>query len=186
MAELEPRTGALLVASPSLLDANFAQTVVLLVDHDSDGTLGLILNRPTEVAVASALPRLTAAVGDEAVIFSGGPVAPDHAIAVGSRAPGLREPDWFRGVLGQVGLVDVDALEEDRASVEEVRIYAGYAGWGAGQLEWEISEGAWFVVGATPADLRSPSPLTLWRTVLRRQPAPLAFASTWTPEYEWN
>ena len=185
MDALAPHTGALVVATPLLADPNFARTVVLLVDHDEDGTVGVVLNRPTEIAVVAALPALTTPVCEPAVVFSGGPVAPDNALAVAA-LPGHAEPTWFRRVLGDFGLIDVTALEDAVLPVSQARLYAGYAGWSAGQLEWEIGEGAWIVVTAVPSDLYSQAPERLWRSVLRRQPGPTSYLSTWTDDPDAN
>ncbi len=183
---MAPVTGSLLVATPLLVDATFAQTVVLLLDHDEDGTLGVVLNRPTELAATDALPSVLGLPAEPAVLFEGGPVAPQNAIAVGSLASAEPDPLWFRRVFGQVGLVDVDALESGEAHVHAMRIYAGYAGWSPGQLDAELAEGAWFVFPLLASDVFCPTPENLWRDVLRRQPAPLSFLSTWTPDPDSN
>jgi putative transcriptional regulator len=179
-------TGSLLVALPALVDPNFAQTVVLLLDHDEDGTLGVVLNRPTEVLAADVLPSVAGLLESSALVFSGGPVAPQNAIAVGALA--VREPDpvWFRRVFADIGLVDVEALEDGSASVTQVRIYAGYAGWTPGQLDAELAEGAWHVLPLLPADVFNSEPQDLWRAVFRRQPAPLSFLATWTTDPDSN
>jgi putative transcriptional regulator len=183
---LPPTTGSLLVALPALVDPNFAQTVVLLLDHDEDGTLGVVLNRPTDVVAAEVLPGAAALIGPSTPIFAGGPVAPQNAVAVGALAPQEPDPLWFRRVFGDIGLVDVDALEDGTAHITEVRVYAGYAGWSPGQLEAELAEGAWYVLPLLRTDVFSAEPEDLWRAVFRRQRAPLSFLATWTDEPEAN
>ena len=176
----EPAAGRLLVASPILLDPNFARTVVLLLDHDDEGTLGVVLNRPTTVLVASVLPGWADTVDDPPVLFDGGPVSGDSALAVACvpEADG-EDPVGFRRLFGPTGMVDLDTpLEVLAPAMTRMRIFAGYAGWGGGQLEAEIEEGSWYVVAAETADIFAESPGDLWGAVLRRQRGPLAWVAT--------
>jgi len=182
----EPSTGRLLVASPSLGDPNFARTVVLLLDHDEDGTLGVVLNRPTAVEVRDILPPWAdlAAVPD--VVFQGGPVALDSAIGVAA-VPGEGEPLGWRHVHDRLGLVDLDAPPEILAAeLGGLRIFAGYAGWSSGQLEDEMAQGAWYVVEAEAGDAFSAEPEALWRSVLRRQSGELALVATYPEDPSLN
>jgi len=177
MAEL--RVGMLLVATPALLDPNFADTVVLLLDVDEDGALGVVLNRPTAVPVAEVLADWRDVVAEPEVLFHGGPVSTEGALAVAL----LRGPDdvpvGFRQVEGNLGLVDLDTpVELVDGSLEGLRIFAGYAGWGAEQLVDEIEEGSWYVVPGEAPDVFRQDPTELWRDVLRRQPGELAWHST--------
>lgn len=160
-----PRTGRLLVASPALHDPNFSHTVILLVNHDEDGTLGVVLNRPGEISVASALPAWEPLAVEPGVVFHGGPVAPTGVLGLG-RPQGQPAASADPGV----GLVDLDEDPQGLpGDVDAVRLFAGHAGWGAGQLEQEIAAGGWFVVEAREGDVFSSDPTGLWRTVLRRQ-----------------
>ena len=180
MAAREPAAGRLLVASPTLLDPNFARTVVLLLDHDDEGTLGVVLNRPTTVPVASVLPGWADTVDDPPVLFDGGPVSGDSALAVACvPESGGEDPVGFRRLFGPTGMVDLDTpLEVLAPAMTRMRIFAGYAGWGGGQLDLEIAEGSWYVVAAETADIFAESPDGLWRGVLRRQPGPLAWVAS--------
>ena len=155
--------GRLLVASPILLDPNFARTVVLVLQHDTDGALGVVLNRPTEEEVELHLPEWAPKLEEPPVVFLGGPVEPAIAIGV-VRSQSPPEPTALIGV----GMVDLGA---DPASVPAgpVRVFSGYAGWGAGQLEAELAEEAWIVVEAQPTDVFTDRPTELWSRVLRRQ-----------------
>ena len=176
----EPGTGRLLVATAALVDPNFARSVVLLLDHDGDGSLGVVLNRPSPVPVRSVLPAWGDSAGEPAVLFEGGPVSPDAALAVACVPElGGTEPLGFRRLFGAVGIVDLDTPVEVLApAVTDLRVFAGYAGWGAGQLEGEIEEGSWVVVDSTVHDVFSATPGGLWSEVLRRQPGELAWLST--------
>lgn len=170
--------GSLLVATPALVDPNFAHTVVLLLDLD-DGALGVILNRPSPVQVAEVLPGWEDVLAGPDVLFQGGPVATDSALAVAGVHPGDDEPVGFRRLFGHTGIVDLDAPAEILVpALSIMRVFAGYAGWGAGQLEAEIEEGSWYVLPAVPEDLFGNDPETLWARVLRRQPGELAWVST--------
>lgn len=195
--------GRLLVANPLLPDPNFDRTVVLLLAAGDDGALGLVLNRPSQTRVGTPLPRWEPLATDPAVLFLGGPVqhqamiclaGPGGSAAAATGTPGdpgipgepaepagPGEPDW-KALIPGVGTLDLDvdpARLGDR--FERIRLFAGYAGWGAGQLEAEIAAGAWWVVEADPSDPFSADPDGLWVRVLRRQRLPLAFVS-WFPD----
>ncbi len=177
------RMGDLLVATPSLLDPNFERTVVLVLDLDENGALGVVLNRPSTVEVREILPDWTAVARAPEVLFQGGPVSTDSALAVGaSMGDGIDpsvEPVGFRRLYDDVGIVDLDTPTEVVApALTGMRIFAGYAGWGEEQLEAEIRSGSWYVVPSEPSDLFGDDPLGLWMRVLRRQPGELAWVST--------
>jgi putative transcriptional regulator len=189
-------TGRLLVATPALGDSNFERSVVLVLDHDEDGALGVVINRPTPLDVAEVLPVWQPLATEPGVLFQGGPVALDSALGLALvPGDGEEEPLGWRRVVGRVGLVDLDAPPEVLAAeVSRLRIFAGYAGWGAGQLEDELAEGAWYVVdarfgGATgddPGDPFTQQPEDLWRAVLRRQGGDLAMVSTYLDDPSLN
>jgi len=164
-------TGRLLVATPVLRSSPFERRVVLLLDHDADGSLGVVLNDPLEVPVHSVLPAWSESVSAPDVLFGGGPVSTDAALAVGVLAAESAEPLGWRQMYERVGLVDLDAPHEVvDGAVIGLRVFAGYAGWSAGQLEDEVEEGCWLVVDALQQDLLDGSPHDLWSRVLRRQP----------------
>jgi putative transcriptional regulator len=187
------RVGLLLVATPQLEDPNFRRSVVLLVEHDIEGgTLGVVLNRPTEVPVDRVLPPWAELVTGPSVVFQGGPVALDNALAL-ARLPGEDEPLGWRALDGgspevaRVGLVDLDAPPALLApELLQLRVFAGYAGWSAGQLRTEIEEGAWYLVPAEAGDVFAGDPDRLWREVLRRQGGDLAFVSTFPEDPTLN
>jgi putative transcriptional regulator len=172
--------GGLLVASPVLVDPNFHRTVVLILQHDGDGAVGVVLNRPSGEPVRRHLPAWEPLLLDPPVVFVGGPVEPSMAIGV-LRTDDPADPTPLSGV----GLIDL-ADEPGDLLVGEVRIYSGYAGWAAGQLEAEIEEGAWVVVPALPDDVFSVSPADLWARVLRRQGGRMAMLATFPPDPSWN
>ncbi len=184
--------GSLLVATPKLGDPNFRRTVVLIVEHGQDeGSLGVVLNRPTEVSVSQILPPWSELVSGPSVVFQGGPVALDSALALAS-VPGEGEPLGWRRIDGspavsRVGLVDLDAPPELLAAeISQLRVFAGYAGWSSEQLESEIDEGAWYVVPAESGDPFADDPDELWRGVLRRQGGDLALVATFPEDPTLN
>lgn len=177
---MEPTPGTLLVASPELVDPNFADTVVLLLDvEEGGGALGIVLNRPSVVPVLEVLAEWADVATEPAVLFQGGPVGTDGALAVARLRRATEEPVGFRATFGGLGLVDLDTpVELAGDGLADLRIFAGYAGWGAGQLAAEIEEGSWYVVPAEPSDVFREDTTDLRRDVLRRQPGQLAWAST--------
>lgn len=180
----ESLCGRLLAATPLLGDPNFRRTVILVVEDDpAEGTLGVVLNRPSEVPLAKVLDAWTGLVTGPPVVFRGGPVSPNSALAL-ALASGEAEPVGWRSLAGsplmaRVGLVDLEAPPELLAGgISSFRVFAGYAGWGAGQLRAEISEGAWYVLTGEPADAFIAEPERLWPEVLRRQGGELALVAT--------
>lgn len=160
-----PAAGRLLVATPSLADPNFDRTVVLLLAHEAEGSLGVVLNQPGDVDVQTAVPGWEARAAEPDAVFVGGPVQRDALIGLGRAPAGT---GGFEPVLADLGVVDLsrDATTSD---ITDVRVFAGHAGWGPGQLDDEIETGSWFVLDADPADAASRDPDGLWLSVLRRQ-----------------
>ena len=137
--------GNILIAAPQL-DDFFRRTVVLMVEHSEDGAFGVVLNRPSETSVAEVVPSLASYAPDEEVIWIGGPVAPDTAVALGR----FDDPDAAAGiVVGDLGVIDPEDPGEE---LREMRVYAGHAGWGPGQLESELEQDAWIIEPASPED----------------------------------
>lgn len=171
--------GTLLLATARLVDPNFAHTVVLLLDVDDDGVLGVVLNRPSPVLVSEVLEPWGALCAEPEVLFRGGPVSPDGALAIALLRDVEDVPVGFRHVVGSVGMLDLDTpVELLTGGLGGVRVYAGYAGWGAEQLQDEIEEGSWYVVAGEPADAFRADTADLWRDVMRRQPGQLAWHLT--------
>jgi putative transcriptional regulator len=162
---MESFQGKLLVSSPSLHDPNFRRTVVLMTHHDEEGAMGLVLSRPSEIMVAEAVPGLAelAEAGD--VVYVGGPVQPEAVVVLAEYADGHEE---VVPIVGEVGFVPGDAEPED-LPIARMRVFAGYSGWGPGQLEGEMAESSWIVVPAEAEDVFAPDPDELWRAVLHRK-----------------
>ncbi|MFM7060285.1 MAG: YqgE/AlgH family protein [Actinomycetes bacterium] len=172
-----PLTGRLLVASPDLLDPNFRRTVVLVVEHSAAGALGVVLDRPiTDLDVRDVLPEWHAFVVDPSVLFDGGPVQQDGAIGIGRlQHPCVEPAPWGVPIDHHLVRVDLSASADAvHGSLAGLRVYAGYAGWSAGQLDAEIARGDWFVIEAEPGDPWRDVCADLWREVLERQGGRLA------------
>ena len=183
---MDPGPGMLLVASPELTDPNFSDAVVLLLDTEA-GALGVVVNRPSAVPIDAVLAAWHDQASEPPVLFQGGPVGTEGAIAVAWLRAGADEPVGYRPVSGDVGLLDLDTpVELVSGSLAAMRIFAGYAGWSAGQLEGEIERGDWYVVPGVPTDVFREDATSLWRDVLRRQPGELAWHSTRPVDPELN
>lgn len=186
-SETAVRPGTLLVASPELMDPNFSDTVVLMLDVDDGGALGVVLNRPSPLLVSEVLVEWRDVVGEPEVLFRGGPVGTEGALALALLADSDDVPVGFREVFGRVGVLDLDTpVELVDGSLAGLRIFAGYAGWGADQLRNEVARGDWYVLDAEVLDVFRADPSDLWRDVLRRQPGELAWHSTRPADPELN
>ena len=180
-------SGMLLVATPALQDPNFVDTVVLLLDVNDEGALGVVLNRPSQVLVADVLEPWREVVAEPEVLFRGGPVGTDGALAVARLRDIEAAPLGWRPVAGLLGMVDLDTPTElVDGSVSAMRVFAGYAGWGADQLEGEVDEGSWYVVSAESGDAFRGDTSGLRRDVMRRQPGMLAWHATRPVDPELN
>lgn len=159
--------GRLVVATPALADSNFAHAVVLLLEHSAEGAVGAIVNRPTETSLVTSMPEWASLAAEPTVLFLGGPVQPEAVIALARTYGPTADVEQ---ILPGVGVVDLSGdPTKIGAAIAGVRVFAGYAGWGAGQLEDEIAGGSWFVVDARPEDVFTDEPDAVWRGVLRRQ-----------------
>lgn len=160
-------TGHLLVASPAMSDPNFARAVVLIGVHTDDGAMGVIINQPSETAVATAVPELEPAVDTEDPVYVGGPVRPESVVLL---AEFIDPSPKALLVLGRIGFpVNTSDIEGLAETTSRRRVYAGYAGWTAGQLDREIAQGDWVTDPATPEDVFSEAPEDLWTSVLVRK-----------------
>jgi putative transcriptional regulator len=179
----ESLRGHLLVAAPSLIDPNFRRTVVLIGEHSDDGALGIVLNRPSDVTVGQAAPPLAALVGEEALVWVGGPVQPQAIVVLGE----FDEPERAAALaVGSVGFLPGEIDSDELGEITRARVFAGYAGWGAGQLESELAEESWIVEAAVPDDVFSDEPDALWSEVLRRKGGPFAVLALMPPDPSLN
>jgi putative transcriptional regulator len=161
--------GQLLVATPPLVDPSFDRTVVFMIEHNDQGAFGLVLNRPTETALADVIPEWAPVASRPAVMFHGGPVQTDAIVALGLRRGESVDTTGWVPVLDSLGTVDLGRDPVDVGPVDGLRVFVGYSGWAPGQLDEELAANAWIVVDAELADPFSPEPHRLWREVLGRQ-----------------
>ncbi len=172
---METLQGQLIIAGAGLIDPNFRRTIVLIGHHDQDGAVGVVLNRPSETAVREAVPPLAELVGPDDPVFVGGPVQPQAAVVlVEFEAPDQAPSPVFDNVGFLLGEID----PSDVGGIVRARIFAGYAGWGAGQLEAEMEENSWLLEPAVPDDVFTDQPEHLWERVLRRKGGEFALMST--------
>jgi putative transcriptional regulator len=165
--------GVFLVASPSLIDPNFHETVVLIVEHGSGGTLGLIVNRSTRMPLSEALPDLTVLKGTTHRLFTGGPVEPTRLLLlVRLREPPIGFRSVFDGVYVGGALGIVERIITQAKPAETFRAYAGFARWAPGQLKYEIHQGAWAVLPPDSSGIFDKDPATLWQDCIGRLAAP--------------
>jgi putative transcriptional regulator len=170
--EVDSLQGQLLISSPILHDPNFRRTVVFMTHHDVEGAMGLVLSRPSEIRVADAVPELAELPGADEFVYVGGPVQPEAVVVLIEHEGEPEAPIVGNVAFMQAGtdLVELDVLR--------ARVFAGYSGWGPGQLEAELEESSWIVVPAEPEDVFAPDPDELWRTVVHRKGGKFALIAT--------
>jgi putative transcriptional regulator len=163
---MESLRGQLLISSGGLYDPNFRHTVILVGEHNADGALGVVLNRAMDVTVEEALPPLSELVPPGEMLYQGGPVQPQSPVLIAE----LTDPDLADvPVFGAVGFLVGDISADIRPSVLRARVYAGYSGWGAGQLEAEMAVDSWIIEPARVDDVFTDAPDSLWSSVLQRK-----------------
>jgi putative transcriptional regulator len=156
-------SGSALVAAPGLRDPNFRRTVVLIIEHQPAGTIGVVLNRPSDVPVRDVLPSWSPHATVPRALYVGGPVQQRAALCVAALPAGV-----------------------DAELTEGMRVFAGYAGWSQGQLAAEVNRGDWVVVPALAEDVLAPPDTDLWSRILRRQGMPLALLATYPADPTLN
>ncbi|HSI98711.1 MAG TPA: YqgE/AlgH family protein [Gaiellaceae bacterium] len=175
--------GHLLIAGPGLVDPNFRRTVVLVGEHSDEGALGVILNRASDTTVAESVPELTALVDGLERVHVGGPVQPSAIVVLADFA----EPERAGAlVVDSVGFLPAEVDPEELGELRAARVFAGYAGWGPGQLDGELEEGSWIVEPASPDDVFTPDPNELWSEVLRRKGGPFGVLALMPPDPSLN
>ena len=159
--------GRLLVATPALFDPNFRRTVVLVGEHGEEGAMGLVLNRPSEVTVGEAVPPLAVVADPDSRVHVGGPVQPEAVLVLAE----FTDPSAAATiVVGDIGFASSEGdLESVGEAVRRARVFAGYSGWGPGQLEAELEEESWLVEPAEGVDLFPEPGDDLFSSVLRRK-----------------
>jgi len=170
---MESLKGRLLIAGAGIAGEIFRQTVILLAEHDENGALGFVLNRPSRSLIEEIVPSLELPAAIDERFYLGGPVQPEIVAILAE----FEDPaDAPKIVFGSIGFAPADDPAAGR--ITRGRAFAGYAGWGPGQLEGEMEEGGWLVETPTPDDVFTPDPETLWRNVVRRKGGEFTLLST--------
>ncbi|WP_072805180.1 YqgE/AlgH family protein [Rhodococcoides yunnanense] len=188
-ADQAVRPGSLLVSSIELVEPTFRRTVVYVIEHNDAGSLGVVINRPSETAVTNVLPQWSELAARPKALYVGGPVKRDSALCLATVRTGVQVDGvpGLRRVDGRVVMVDLDSDPSEIAPlVEGVRIFAGYSGWTLGQLDGELERDDWMVVSALASDVIGPPKVDMWAHVLRRQPMPLAMLASHPIDVERN
>ena len=175
--------GHLLIAGPSLVDPNFWRTVVLVGEHSEEGALGVVLNRASDAAVDETVPELAILGDDLGQVHVGGPVQPSAIVVLAD----FLEPERAASlVLDSVGFLPAEVDPTTLGELRRARVFAGYAGWGPGQLDGELEEGSWIVEPALPEDVFTSDPEALWSDVLRRKGGPFGVLASMPPDPSLN
>ena len=175
--------GQLLVAGPGLVDPNFWRTVVLVGEHSEEGALGVVLNRVSETTVEEAVPELALLAEEMGAVHLGGPVQPSAIVVLAD----FVEPEEAQSlVLDSIGFLPSEVDPALLGDLRRARVFAGYAGWGAGQLEDELDEGSWIVEPALAEDVFTDDPDGLWSAVLRRKGGPFSLLASMPPDPNRN
>lgn len=189
LERVEPEPGMLLVAAPGMYSPDFARTVVLVIEHDHDHTLGVVLNKRSEVALANIIPEWAELAAKPQALHVGGPVSPESAVGLGVTGTHveLEGHPKFTRLANRLVLVNLQAHPAEVAGeLEGMRIFGGYAQWEPGQLDDEIARGDWFVAPALPSDVVAAAGADLWGDVMRRQAMPLPLFATFPADVEDN
>jgi putative transcriptional regulator len=176
--------GQLLIAMPMLIDPNFRQTIVLLCEHGPDGSLGLVINRPTDVEVSTLVQDFPDLYNTDKV-YAGGPVGRNTMLVLCHG----NEPSEERGILEDVFLAkNLEMLKYPGHLGPEgrIRCYIGYAGWAPGQLEAEINAGAWHLMHGDSDLIFDANPATLWPEMMARIGGECAIYATMPPDPSLN
>ena len=168
----KPARGKFLVASRQLLDPNFSQTVVLLIDYQEHGAMGLIINRPSELKLSEALPEIEELQQRPDTIYLGGPVARNQLLLlIRTSSPPEGSHQVFADIYVSSSQTVIERMIKDSKVEERFRLYAGYAGWGAGQLDSEIAMGGWHVMQADVETVFDRSASEVWPDLIYRSSA---------------
>jgi putative transcriptional regulator len=175
--------GQLLVAGPGLVDPNFWRTVVLVGEHSDEGALGVVLNRASETTVEEAVPELALLAEEMGAVHLGGPVQPSAIVVLAD----FVEPEEAQSlVLDSIGFLPSEVDPAVLGELRRARVFAGYAGWGPGQLEEELDEASWIVEPALAEDVFTEDPEGLWSSVLRRKGGPFSLLASMPPDPNRN
>lgn len=175
-----PAAGQILISTEPGKGGYFDRSVVLLLDHNASGSLGVCLHQPAELEMVEPLAHFSEHLSPPAVLFEGGPVSQQSAVSLAQVANPDEEPPGWKRVFGAVGILDLETpIELVAGAFSHLRIYVGLSGWDAGQLEGELIRGSWWRTHASVEEIFG-TPDDLWRRSLRRMGGAMGRWSTWT------
>lgn len=164
--------GKFLVASKQLRDPQFFETVVLLIEYDSQGAMGLVINRPTTVKLSEVLPEIEGLQKRSDTIYLGGPVAKNQLmLLIRTSSPPEGSHLVFKDVYLSSSQTIIEKMIDNPDTPERFRVYAGYAGWAPGQLDREVSRGGWHILQADEESVFDKTPAEVWPELIRRSSA---------------
>ena len=184
-----PVPGTVLVASPDMPAPNFHRSIVYMIEHDANGSLGVVLTRCSDLTVEEVLPVWAPLCASPARFHIGGPVKPDTGIALAVLVPGVDGSRYscLQQISGRVHVLDLDGDPDLLTDVlEGIRVFVGYTGWAPGQLQGEMERGDWYVATGCAGDLTAPAHVDIWADVLRRQEMPLPLYATFVADGRVN
>lgn len=170
---ITPQKGVLLVAKRSMRDPRFQRTVVLLLAHGDEGTLGLIINRPTDIPLSQALPELAVPAKEPHILFFGGPVGINMLIfLVRTGAPLQQAAHVMADVYYSADKDTLEQLLKEHRDAHELRLYVGHSGWAPGQLAAEIARGDWLLVRGDSKTVFEKDLESIWPELIEQRPPP--------------
>ena len=170
--QMELSKGKFLVASKQLRDPQFFETVVLLLEYDSKGAMGLVINRPTTVKLSKVLPDIEGLQKRSDTIYLGGPVAKNQLmLLIRTSSPPEGSRLVFKDIYLSSSQTVIEKMIDKPDTPERFRVYAGYAGWAPGQLDHEVSRGGWHILQADEESVFDKTPSEIWPELIRRSSA---------------
>lgn len=180
--QVPPGKGVLLISHPAMDDPNFRHTVVLIVEHGPKGSVGLVLNRPTDIPLSQTLPDIAVLKGTTYRLFIGGPVSPNRmTMLVRLKEPQAGVTRVFDGVYVGGSPDMLERLIAQSQPTEAFRVFAGVAGWAPEQLAYEVQQGAWATLPADAAEIFEKDPTSIWPDSLKRLQAPMVITNGKNP-----
>lgn len=180
----EPKQGIILISEPSLQDFYFRQSVVLLAEHNEDGTFGVIINKPLEARLSDVVKDFP---GLDFPVYLGGPVKTDSIFFLHTLPDIPGSLQIMKGLFwgGELNLIRA-LMERSELTEENIRFYVGYSGWHPHQLDREISEKSWVLSHTTAEEVISNAPETLWSTYLKNMGRDYAIWAHFPPDPSLN
>jgi putative transcriptional regulator len=169
---MELSKGKFLVASKQLRDPQFFETVVLLIQYNTQGAMGLVINRPTTVKLSKVLPEIEGLQKRSDTIYLGGPVAKNQLmLLIRTNSPPEGSRLVFKDIYLSSSQTIIEKMIYNPDTPEKFRVYAGYAGWAPGQLDQEVSRGGWHILQADEESVFDKTPAEIWPELIRRSSA---------------